>query len=95
LRANERASLERGNSCIKRDDDLGMHPLPIVIPVSDWDDRLPFERPISIVNWQTKLATSPLDGAECAIAARKTRPCMYRNVQPGDCERSFTPSPLV
>ena len=72
-----------------------MGPLPIVIPARDWDDGLPFERPIGIVNRQTQLATSTLDGAERAIAARKTRPCMYRNVQPGDSECSLTPSPLI
>jgi hypothetical protein len=72
-----------------------MRPLPVVIPIRDWDDRLPFERPIGIVDRQTKLATSTLDGAKRAVAARKTRPCMYRNLQLSDRECSLTPSPLV
>jgi hypothetical protein len=90
-----RGNVQRDDRGIEGGNHLSVSALPVVFPVHNGNDRLPFENPAGIIDRQPKLATSALDGTERAKAVRKARPDMHWNVQPSDGECSLAPHILA
>jgi hypothetical protein len=90
-----RGNVQRDNRGVEGGNHLSVSAPPVVVPVRHRDDSLPFENPAGDIDRQPKLATSALDGAERAKAARKARPDMHWNIEPSGSECSLAPSPLI
>ena len=51
-----------------------MRPPPVVVPIRDWADRLPFKCVAGLLDRQAELPAGAHNGAQCAIAADECRP---------------------